>query len=816
MHGISLCIVHYVGECYSSLILASDDLAAEEKDSSGLKHKNTCSPISKFNQQLMELYESCNSLHLHSQKWLYTNKNRFYINLAIIKKERVTLATADPITRETIEGADLDSILQKKEPVEMQDIFRIDPGSKLQVILVQGAPGVGKSTFALEITKKWSIFKEMRSYHLVLLIELHQPCAHSATSIKDLLQLYVDDPSQIDSVTESITKQQGEGLLLILDGFDELPAEMTASSDSVYIRLLRGDYLPKATVILTTRPSVIGRIEQVCDQRISKNIEILGFLSTDINNYAQEYFKDQDTLKHFLDYIYTHPHIKSMMYIPLNTAIVVELYDSFASPGGHRLPLTLTQLYSELCLYLLECYAKKITSTAEPQDESFLSCLNCMPDTVQLQLKEIAKVAYKGIAKQTIVFHDLPHDFEHMNFMNKCERFVCFGRRKKSSYNFLHLTLQEFLAAFHISLQPQEEQVKLLQMHHSKLHFCQIWRFLAGLTSFRDIGWDVFADTMGVTRCGTDMRMCSSLLANCLYESQDPSICSQVYSSGQVVYSPMSVTQYDYYTLGYCISNSPCKWKLCSIGGDGLAMLAAGIKSNLDEPKGTVELIKLSYNGEKIGDLMELPDCMIKNLTELNLSNCNMKDSACNHLARLLPHLNNLERLDIGDNPFSEGGANSLLCSLSELPKLYYLDLLHAKLSVEDLSALSALIQLRSERGLRNLVVGSTAMSLTAKEKMVEVVLRDSNLHSLSIMNLDLAQSGGQLRRKLEENKTLHTLMLWDRSFCIEGCVEVVKALDINNTLQSLTLMPWYKFHIPESLFKDQSRINWFYYPKQK
>ena len=804
----------FVGECYSSSVLTSDDLAPEEKDS-GLKHKHTCSPISKFHQQLMKVYNSCIS---HSQKWLYINKRRFYINLAIIKKERITLATADPVTRETIEGADLDSILQKKEPVEMQNIFQVEPGNKLQVILVQGAPGVGKSTFALEITKKWSTFKELSSYHLILLIELHQPCAHSATSIKDLLQLYADDPSQIDSITEFITKQQGEGLLLILDGFDELPTELTTSSDSVYIQLLAGDYLPKATIILTTRPSVIGRIEQVCDQRISKNIEILGFLSTDINNYAQEFFKEQNTLKNFLDYIYTHPHIKSMMYIPLNTAIVVELYDSFASPEGHQLPLTLTQLYSELCLYLLECYTttKKTTSMAEPQDDSFLSRLKCFPDTVQLQLKEIAQVANKGISKQTIVFHDLPHDFEHMNFMNKCERFVRFGKRKKSSFNFLHLTLQEFLAAFHISLQPQEEQVKLLQMHHSKPHFCQIWRFLAGLTSFKMIGWDVFADTMGVARCGSDMRMCSSLLANCLYESQDPAICSQVYSSGQVVYSPMSVTQYDYYTLGYCISNSPCKWKLCSIGGDGLAMLAAGIKSNVDEPKGTIELIKLSYNGEKIGDLMELPDCMINNLTELNLSNCDMKDSACNQLAKFLPYLNNLERLDIGDNPFSEGGANSLLCSLSELPKLHYLDLLHAKLSVEDLSALSALIQLRPDKGLKSLVVGGTAMSLTAKEKMVEVVLRDSNLHSLSIMNLDLAQSGGQLRRKLEVNKTLHTLMLWDRSFCIEGCVEVVKALDTNSTLQSLTLMPWYKFHIPEDLFENQSRINWFFYPKQK
>ena len=804
-------LYNYAGECYSALVLESDNISMEERDS-GSRPTQTFSPVPKFTQQLMERYKT---IRTDNQKWFRNKKNYSYINLVIIKKERVTRATADPITKETIEGADLDSILQRKEPVEMQDIFLTEPGSRLHVILVQGAPGVGKSTFALEIAKKWPLFKEMRCFHVVLLIQLHQPFAHCAKSIKDLLQLLEDDSSQADSIAEFITKQQGEGLLLILDGFDELPADMTkATSDSFYNHLLKGKYLPKATIILTTRPSVIGDIEQVCDERISKNVEILGFLSTNINDYAYECFEDKEEVKRFLDYIYSHPHIKSLMYIPLNTAIVVELYRNFANPDGQGLPLTLTQLYTELCLYLLERYSsakdKKMTIKPEPpQEEGFLSRLNYMPDIVRQQLTNIAKVAFEGITKQSLVFYDLPPDFEHMNFMNKCETLVRFGRYKKLSFNFLHLTLQEFLAAFHISMLPQEEQSELLHAHHSEPRFSHIWRFLAGLTSFRDIGWDGFAGIMGVSRCGSDMKMCNSLLANCLYEAQDPSICSQVYSSGQVVYSPMSATQYDYYSLGYCISNSLCKWKLCSIGGDGLAMLAAGIKSTPDNPKGMIDLIKLSYNGDKIGDLMKLPGCVKENLTELNLSNCDLKNPACSCLAELLPCLPNLKRLDLGDNPFSEGGATSLLHSLSKLPTLYSLDLLHAKLSVEDLKALSVLI--RPGGALKNLVVGSTTMSLTAKEEMIEVVLRDSSLRSISIMNLDLAQSGSHLRRKLEENKKLDKLMLWDRSFCIEGCVEVVRALETNDALESLTLMPWYKVHIPENLFeRHKKRIDWF------
>ena len=403
-----------------------------------------------------------------------------------------------------------------------------------------------------------------------------------------------------------------------------------------------------------------------------------------------------------------------------------------------------------------------------------------------------------------------------MDFLNKCEWVVRFGNQKSFSFNFLHLTVQEFLAAYHISLLPGKEQLEILQRHHSEPHFSQVWRFLAGLTSFKAIGWEAFVSTMGVPSCESEMKMCNSLLANCLYEAQDPSACSQVFSGGYVVYSPMSVTQYDYYTLGYCVTNSPCNWKICTIGGDGLAMIAAGIKSTLDHPKGRIELIKLSYNGEKIWDIIELPDCIRESITELNLSNCDLKNTACKHLGNLLPRIPNLERLDIGDNPFTVGSAQRLLWSLNQLSKVYYLDLLHAQLSLEDLDALQALI--KPGGTLRNLIIGSTTMAVTVVEKMVNVVLRDSDLQNLSIMNLDLARFGSHLGKKLEENKTLHTLMLWDRSFCIEGCVEVVRALERNCTLKSLTLMPWYRFHVPDSLFKSDShsRIKWFYYPEQK
>ena len=752
---------------------------------------------------------------LKNQKWPSTSTNSFYINLAAIKKEKFTPATADEFTKETIRG-DLDVILQTKEPVTMEDIFLFEAGSRLQVILVQGAPGVGKSTFALEIAKKWSVFESMEVFELVLLFQLRQPYSHHASNLKDLLQVYWHDPSTIDDATDYFNRKEGDGLLFILDGLDELPAELLGSS--VYMQLLQGSYLPKATILLTTRPSVTSCVEQVCDSRLSKNIEVLGFLSNDIDTYARKFFNDEEA-EHFLQYVYSHPHIKSMMYIPLNTAIVVEIYRCFTnSQSGRKLPMTLTQLYTELCLCLLVRYIKGKGMEFKQEclrEGTLVARLAFLPQKVQQQLKEIATVAFRGICEQKVVFYKLCADFEHMDFMNKCERLVCFGSDTECSFNFLHLTVQEFLAAFHISLLPEDMQIELLKVHQSKPYFFQVWRFLAGLTCFKANGWQTFADTVRVPSCGSDMKMCNSLLANCLYEAQDPSTCSHIFSHGHVVYSPMSATQYDYYTLGYCISNSTCNWKLCSIGGEGLATIAAGIKNTPDHPKGRIELIKLSYNGEKIHNLMELPVLMMEDLTELNLSNCGLSKNACTCLSKLIPHFPNLERMDLGDNPFAMGDAQYLLRSLSQLSKLNYLDLLHAQLGLDDIHALSALI--KPGGSLNNLIIGSTTMTVTVVEEMVNVILQNSNLHNLSIMNLDLAQFGSHLGKRLQENKTLWTLMLWDRSFCIEGCVEVVRALKKNDTLHSLTLIPWYRFHIPDSMFKSvrQGRIKWFYYPEQ-
>ena len=342
-----------------------------------------------------------------------------------------------------------------------------------------------------------------------------------------------------------------------------------------------------------------------------------------------------------------------------------------------------------------------------------------------------------------------------------------------------------------------------------------VLRFIAGLTQFKEVGWETIPSLIGIYKDQEGISNCNSVLLNCLYEAHDPAFCAQVYPAGIVNYSPISATPFDLYALGYCIANSSCSWKICGIAAEGIASIASALTSQMPI-HGQIEFIKVSSEGQKIACLDKLPKCICESLTDLNLSHCGLDDDACNSLSNLIPLLTNLRKLDIGDNPFMPGGALKLLQSLGHLKHFQYLDLLHAKLSIDDLQALSLLI--KPNRTLQSLVIGEQDMSTDIVEQMVDIVLRDSSLHSVSFMNIDLVRLGRHLAGKLKDNTTLSNLMVWDRSFCIEGAESVVKALQENHTLRSLTLMPWYKQHIPHHILSSISgeRIQWFIFPECK
>ena len=115
-------------------------------------------------------------------------------------------------------------------------------------------------------------------------------------------------------------------MFLLFEGYDELPEEIRTES-SIFLDVITGEKLPEATVLITSRPWAGEFLHRECKEQISQHIEILGFTKTNIQSYLESTIPDDPSLLADLKkYISCYPHINSMMYIPLNSAIVVDVY----------------------------------------------------------------------------------------------------------------------------------------------------------------------------------------------------------------------------------------------------------------------------------------------------------------------------------------------------------------------------------------------------------------------------------------------------------------------------------------------------------
>ena len=224
---------------------------------------------------------------------------------------------------------------------------------------------------------------------------------------------------------------------------------------------------------------------------ISQHIEILGFTKANIQSYLESTIPDDPSLLADLKkYISCYPHINSLMYIPLNSAIVVEVYRN-SRKDETLVPKTMTELYSSLVRSLLLRHLLDHPVHGKKRRWKVIHSFNDLPQDVYQQLCELGRIAYEGILdKQQVIFSDLPEDFETLGLM-QCAPELYADEGAAVSYNFLHLTVQEYLAAFHLSQQPVEKQIEHLreykevkrqqQQHH---HFHMVLQFLCGIRKF--------------------------------------------------------------------------------------------------------------------------------------------------------------------------------------------------------------------------------------------------------------------------------------------------------------------------------------------
>ena len=587
--------------------------------------------LTKYKQYLQSCY-SARAL-APADKYLPT-PNVPYINLAMVGREYCDLDERDEFTKQTLHGG-VDQILKSKTPIDIEHLLTPeDSGRPVRFVLVEGPPGIGKSTFAWEVCRRWDEIKSLRDYHTVVLLKLREKWVVNATLASDLFR-YPFQPKFSINIAQEHHDSQGQNLLLVIDGFDEVSQGF--NEDSVVKSILCRQLLPECTIILTTRPVAKSKLRNICQPLVDKHVEIIGFTEEERVRYITEVFSKEPVLHmDFLKYMFFVPHMKSMMYIPLNCAIIAQVYYECRSSCHLALPRTRTQLYKALTHSLLIRHMK----------ESNNEYTSILPEGLETAYRDcfgiLAKFAFDSYHKSdyfsnscrasesrkvTFFKEDIPKGLVHFGFMNESAEMYA-SKGVEQTFTFLHLSLQEYLAAWHLansySIEFQvayhklavdgfygykghnkDEEALILSLQQQRSSLVEPAIFLAGITGWRSQSendrnhWEMYLGN-GIEDV-TDTRV----ILRSLYEAQNPTILQHYFAAGTggdyrreiTIGSPQSSnvsSPYDCYALSYCLAHSSNEFDVAfSISrDDDTSLVESFVKGLNDHCKSTTPRVK--------------------------------------------------------------------------------------------------------------------------------------------------------------------------------------------------------------------------------
>ena len=347
----------------------------------------------------------------NNDKLFVSNLNkRGYAELAISEKDIRTT----PETKRKNDNSPSSIKYKSQSIVALNDILKIDKkGKPVQLVLIEGTSGIGKTTLAWQLCHKWAKEKldSLKDYDLVVLVRLRKKRAQNANKLEHLLPH--DNKTDIEDLKAAIGS--GERVLIVCDGFDELPQDQQGSE--FYVRLFNGELLPAATVIVTTRPSASNVFKKVINQNIHRELEIIGFTRKGIMEFVKSIFRTA-VLDGFLSYIISNPPIYSMMYLPLSAVIVAKIYgESYKTDTPF--PNTMSELFNAFTCILVRRYLESNDQTIVMP--SSLQDIGKLP-FVASKLSKIFKIAYDGTCDNLYVFSELPEDIEHLGLMRMVTR----------------------------------------------------------------------------------------------------------------------------------------------------------------------------------------------------------------------------------------------------------------------------------------------------------------------------------------------------------------------------------------------------------
>ena len=776
---------------------------------------------------------------------------RHFIQLALVDSLSDSEPTHSSILLQ-IQGK-VDEIQKKKKSLSLDEVGRLTDGSSANYILIEGAPGIGKTTFAWELCQQWAKGQLLSQWPVVLLIQMRDKRIRCAKTLKDIF--YHPEAYINDSVYQVMQNANGKGALLFFEGYDEV-SESQRSEDSVFQKLLRKELLPQAAIAVSSRPIASKTLCEHFTGQVQQHIEILGFAHENIQAYVSSACMDNPALKESFDeYLSCHPFIYSVMYVPLYCSIITELYLMHWNNGKKEFaPKTLTEIYTALVAYLLQRHFN-VDPTSSFQANKIHS-LTELPQGMYWSVLDISKVASKGIQNCQYIFDTL--ECNPLGLMNAVQD-IYIKENPPISFSFLHQTLQEFLAAFYITqngslmvsqtLQNADHFPikKYLQGKHRKdsntLFHWPVLLFIAGLTKLKEIPIELLQSFPMKYKGKLDNSEVKfhPAIFQLLFETQSPSLISSLFIENTYIPLPWEMTPLDWFVCGYCIANSSVssKW-IIEYEEDAihtvscLEMFGRGLQYHIPTKKGgTFARLSLLGGSKLLQCLTAIVDvhAYIHGLSELilggELNPGRRTETMLKQISQVFPLL---KRLQVStDTDFANWHALFM-----HLPSLQHLDTLELEAIFTENDATLLSHQLKSCSLLKQLILWcnedscgiavlvATASHLATRHLSVFSLQRCSlnenavnplskaiespqcSLQVLKFHEVNISPNDfSTFAQAIAKNKSIITLSLRDCGITDASVICLATVINENTVIEDIELTEWYMSEEAEAFLQD-------------
>ncbi|XP_038135558.1 protein NLRC3-like isoform X1 [Cyprinodon tularosa] len=347
-------------------------------------------------------------------------------------------------------------------PIRCHDIFKAFPDQHgaIRVVLTNGVAGVGKTFSVQKFTLDWAEGLENQDVSVVVLLSFRELnlIRDQQHSLLTLLHVFHPTLQKLPAETLAVWK-----LLFIIDGLDEsrlsldfnnnlLVSDVTQKSsvNVLLMNLIKGNLLPSALIWITSRPAAANRIPPSCVSRVT---EVRGFTDTQKEKYFRRRFSDEEEkASRIISHIKTSRSLFIMCGIPVFCWITATVLENLLTTEQRgELPKTMTDMYSH---FLLVQTRRKRNKYHEGHE---MSAQELMEADREVLLK-LGRLALEHLEKGNIMFYQ--EDLEQSGLdVTEASVFsgVCTEIFKKESvifqkpvYCFVHLSIQEFLAAVYM------------------------------------------------------------------------------------------------------------------------------------------------------------------------------------------------------------------------------------------------------------------------------------------------------------------------------------------------------------------------------